>query len=765
MLLATQTKKRLNTFSDVKAKNGFNQLKEEEFVKFPVVVNPAILSSLTPLDGVGRLIMLDRYSYRDNQLESLKIGDTVVTIVKEDPKYPTKGYGTVTKIKDNQVTVKVEYPEDTVVTKPKRTLIKPLELFWEQISYRVAKDIASAEVTKEKENYWFNKFYWMLSEFLAIPGGRIMYGAGIDADVTLFNCFVLPFIQDSRQGIIKHIGLATEIMSRGGGVGSNISTLRPSKATVKGVNGFSSGSIPWADYLSKLTHLIIQGGSRRGAQMIGLSDWHPDIIEFILCKIQNPLLLDKIFKECNDQLIKDKAESYLVRDGDGKPIGVRDLGFMTGANISVLVSDDFMEAVENDGIWDLRFPDLDNLTKEQKEFYNEEWEKIGDVRKWAKMGLPVKVYFSIRAREMWDFINTAARFSAEPGIIFIDRYQKESNSWYYQPIVVTNPCGEQGLPAFGVCNLIAINLDKMFNPITNDVDWELLHEVTVVSQRFADNVVDRSFYFLPDNEKMAKDERREGKGVMGLADLMLKLKLAYGSEDMLKITDKIFEKISVDSYLASSDIAEEKGSFPLFDANKIIQSGFLKRMPEIVINAILTKGLRNVCSLTVAPTGTTGTMVGVSQGLEPYYGFEFFRNGSLGKLTKMIVPIAQEFFNNNPNATELPSYFVSAMMITPEEHIRVQATIQRWVDSSLSKTANAPAGFTVQQTKKLYELAYKLGCKGTTIYVDGSRDTQILTLTTEDNEINGEIKEELFSDTLVCHRYLDENGNLIKECS
>jgi ribonucleoside-diphosphate reductase alpha chain len=748
-----------------------SQLLDEEYQKFYMVENPykiALTSELTPLEGFQRLIMLDRYSYRDSKLETLKAGDTVVVVVKDDPDFPTKGYGKIINFKNNQAIIKLDYPEDAgIIEVPKLKVVKPLEMYWEQISLRVAKAIADVEVTTEKKGYWLTKFYWMLKNFLAIPGGRICYGAGSDLDVTLFNCFVLPFMKDSRKGIMEHISYATEIMSRGGGVGSNISTLRPADALVSGVNGVSSGSVSWANYLSLLTGLIIQGGSRRGAQMIGEADWHPDIIEFILCKIQNHFLLDKLSKEGNDPLIRSKAEHFLVRDDDGNPIGVRDKKYMSGANISVLVSDDFMEAVNNKEMWTLRFPDVENLTPEQKEFYNNEWHNMGDVRKWEELGLPVKVYHSIDANELWNLINTAATYSAEPGIIFIDRYQKEANSWYYSPIIITNPCGEQGLPAFGVCNLIAINLHKMYDKMNNSVNWELLKEVCIVSQRFADNVIDASYYFLPENEKMAKNERRVGKGEMGLADLMIELKLPYGSKEMLKLTEKISKFIAVESYIASADIASEKGSFNLFEADKLLQSGFMRRMPKKVHQAIQKKGLRNVCSLTVAPTGSTGTMVGVAQGLESYYAFEFYRNGQLGKNIKMFIPIAQKYFNENPNATELPEYYVSSMMLTPDQHVMVQASIQKWVDSSISKTANAPSGFTVKQTKRLYEKAYKKGCKGITIYVDGSRETQVLSLT-ESNGKNAmkevEKEDNTVNDTRLC-KFRNENGNIIKECS
>jgi ribonucleoside-diphosphate reductase alpha chain len=240
---------------------------------------------------------------------------------------------------------------------------------------------------------------------------------------------------------MDHIKIATEIMSRGGGVGSCISSLRPRNAIVKGVNGFSSGSVSWANYLSQLTHLISQAGTRRGAQIIGLHVWHPDVLEFIMCKIQNPDLLDLLSRHHNPRIAQ-IAEMYLTRDESGKPIDVVDKQFMTGANISVLITDDFMEKVKSGGMWELKYPDLENLSEEQKEIYDKEWERMpGLIKEWEKRRLPVKVYGIIPARDLWDLITTCARYSAEPGVIFIDRYNKEANSYYYTNIDISNPCG------------------------------------------------------------------------------------------------------------------------------------------------------------------------------------------------------------------------------------------------------------------------------------------------------------------------------------
>lgn len=777
------------------------QLTAEQYKDFPNVVDPITAGAeegVQPIkEGMNYLVMLDRYSLRDNQLKTLKAGDIVVAELKPDPKYPTQGYGILKNVNPftGDLTLDVKFPETVTDNKDnpmdlsnfvvkRDKAFKPLETHWEQICYRVSKGVASVEKTPKLQKFWFKKFYDMLLNLYAIPGGRILYGAGSDNNVTLFNCFVLNYIKDSRKGIAHHRELTMEIMSRGGGVGSNGSTLRPRDAYVAGVNGKSSGSVSWLGDLANLTDLVQQGGSRRGAQMIGLADWHPDLITFVLCKIQNYKILDKITKEIKNPQIVAVAESLLKRDEDGKAIGVHKADFMTGANISVLISDDFMKQVEAKGKWKLRFPDLENFTPEQKEIYDTEWEEMGDVRKWEAKGLPTKVYAEYDAAELWDLLNIASRYSAEPGMIFIDHCNNESNAWYYAPLVVTNPCGEQPLPKNAVCNLIAINLAKMADEKTGKVNYELLTEVTRVTQRFADNVIDHSYYFYDENKKMAYAERRVGKGVMGLGDLMIKLELPYGSEDMLEETDHIFDVIKTESYRESARIAKEKGSFPLYNEEKFLQSGFMKRMDAETIRLIKENGIRNVCSLTVAPTGSTGTMVGVSTGLEPYFSFTYFRSGRLGQFIEVKVDIAQEYMDAHPEATELPDFFVSAMQLSPIAHARVQATIQRHVDSAISKTCNAPSEFSVEDNKELYLSAWKMGCKGVTVYVDGSRDSQVLSLTAEENSFEEsekeqpitveetkaeevkatpESEEDLMMDTRVCTiRY--ENGNQIREC-
>jgi ribonucleoside-diphosphate reductase alpha chain len=292
---------------------------------------------------------------------------------------------------------------------------------------------------------------------------------------------------------------------------------------------------------------------------------------------------------------------------------------------------------------------------------------------------------------------------------------------------------EQGLPAWGVCNLSAINLSKFYDEEKHDVAWDELGKVVRYSTRFLDNVIDATPYHFEDNRKNQKGERRTGLGSMGLAELMIKLGVRYGSPDSLEFLDKLYAFIAREAYLASSEISGEKGSFEHYDGEKLLQSGFMKHMVESfpeVGASIQKNGLRNVTVLTQAPTGSTGTMVGTSTGIEPYYAFEYFRQSRLG-FDKQYVPIAKDWIDAHPGE-ELPDYFVTAQSLSAEDHVRAQAAIQKWIDSSISKTANAPNDFTVEDTMKLYELAFDLGCKGVTIYRDGSRDVQVLSTEKKD---------------------------------
>ncbi|UJF15423.1 vitamin B12-dependent ribonucleotide reductase [Jeotgalibaca sp. MA1X17-3] len=757
-------------------------------------------------DGVARLVMLDRYSFKDTKKETLSEGDFVILTVKEDPKYPARGTGTILSLDWDKGTARIEVSdaykqtldtfgmeEEGIVNRPIITLDKPLELYYEQIAMRNAHGLAEVEISPELRQEAFLEFYEEQKAKNFIPAGRVLYGAGSGTDVTYFNCYVMPFIPDSRGGISEHRKQVMEIMSRGGGVGTNGSTLRPRHALARGVNGRSSGSVSWLDDIAKLTHLVEQGGSRRGAQMIMLTDWHPDIVEFIISKMQNPRILRYIMENFEDEQIQMMAHDKLkftpfspkeinmytgianyknisgnggfdpsvIRDAemklrDGGTYSVTDPEFLTGANISVCITDDFMQAVKNDEDYELRFPDVENYSPEEMKHYDTEWENCGDVREWEAQGNAVRTYRTIKASDLWKLINVCATYAAEPGIFFIDNANEMTNAKAYgQKVVATNPCGEQPLAPYSVCNLAAVNLAEMVNKDMQMVDFEKLERTVRMGVHMQDNVIDSTPYFLEDNRKQALGERRVGLGIMGLADMLIYCGVRYGSEEGNQLIDQVFKTIAVTAYEQSIELAKTRGSFPFLVGEtgketqqlreKFVNTGFMKKMPEHIREGVLKYGIRNSHLLTVAPTGSTGTMAGVSTGLEPYFSFSYFRSGRLGKFIEVKAEIVQEVAERNPkmDLDNLPDYFITAKSLSPEEHVDVQTTIQRWIDSSISKTVNAPKGYTVDQVQAIYERLYDGGAKGGTVYVDGSRDSQVLTLKAEENVMDeGEQEEE-----------------------
>lgn len=624
------------------------------------------------LSDLGYKIFMDRYALKDGTKKSLAVGDTVVVCV--DVETGQREIGRVVAIEDGRHTV--ELVDGSRVEKYAEHIDKPLETTPAELQARVGRGIAAVEPTEALRQEWEANFRWLMDDWKFVPGGRILTAAGSDQLLTLYNCYVVPSPRDSRGGIVETLSQMMEIMSRGGGVGINVSSLRPRHSYVKGVNGRSSGAVSWGALYSFVTGLIEQGGSRRGALMLICDVWHPDVLEFITSKTE--------------------------------------AGKITNANISVGITDDFMQAVEEDGEWELRFPDATHAE------YGERW--TGDLGEWVAAGLPVVTYKRVRARELWHKIIESAWASAEPGLFFVDRYNYYSNSWYYGRILCTNPCAEQGLPGWGVCNLGAINLGRF--AVDGGVNWEELGKAVRYGVRFLDNVIDATPYFFEENERQQKSERRVGLGTMGLAELLIRCGIRYGSPESIEFIDELYKFIAVQSYLASADYAAEKGAFPQFQAEPFLNSGFMRNMPEEVRQAVHEKGCRNVTLLTQAPTGTTGTMAGTSTGIEPFYFWSYYRKSRLG-MHEERVGVLQEWLEAHGDEP-LPDYFVSAMDLRPEEHVRVEAAIQRWVDSSISKTCNVPNDWTVDETRELYELMYRLGCKGGTIYRDGSRDEQVL---------------------------------------
>lgn len=554
----------------------------------------------------------------------------------------------------------------------------------EEMWTRIAKAVSLVE-KKSKQKIWEKEFYSILKDFKYVPGGRILSGAGTGYDVSFYNCFVIPSPKDSRGGILETLGNMVEIMARGGGVGINLSSLRPRGARVKKVNGFSSGPINWASLFSVATKDIIQqGGTRRGALMLMLWDWHPDIEEFITVK--------------------------------------QDLSKINGANLSLNISDAFMEAVDHDADWPLVFPDIKDPE------YDEKW--TGDLDAWKKMGKRVIVHKIVKARKLWDLVATAAWKSAEPGVVFMERYNKLYNNYYWNKIIAVNPCGEEGLPSWGVCNLGSINLSALVKEKDIDekgkFDFKALKDIVRTAVRFQDNVVDMDPYVFEGIRKtQLEGERRIGLGTMGLGDTLIKLHIRYGSPESLEFIDKVYKLIRDEAYKASSEFAKEKGSFLKYDKKLYLAGKFVSQLSEDVRKSIKKNGIRNSLLLMQAPTGSTSLMAGTTSGIEPVYEFEFARHDRLGDhvIRHELYDAWYKKHENEIKTGKLkkPEWFVSANELTPEDHVRVQGIIQKYIDASISKTVNAPNSHTVEDVKKLYNLAYKLGCKGIAYMRDGSR--------------------------------------------
>lgn len=689
------------------------------------------------------LLQLDRYTVKEMDVSKLNIGDVVVAIYDESiPEYPQKDFGRVIEM-DNQTVTFIGEVSNQTLTVPRRHVLIPLDYKWSDSVERYVLGAMSIEETYKHQDLdtFKDRMYDSLYKEKIVPGGRVQASMGIyekygkQFDLTAYNCYVLPNPKDSRKGIINgSLSEMTEIMSRGGGVGIALSTLRPRNARVYGVNGISSGSVSWGGLLSYATGLIEQGGSRKGALMLQLHISHPDIFDFITIK--------------------------------------RESGKITNANLSVQITKEFMEAVENDADWHLIFPDTRHAA------YDNDWaDKYQDIHDWLEAGLPVEIYQTVKARELYDLIIESAHASAEPGVMVYDhmndgympstqqliplegtglyKLDPESlkkkheatpwnNTYYYQKNVSSNPCGEQPLCGNGICNLIHINLAEFFNKETNDVDWDDLKQAVADAIRYADDVIDYTVYFREENERVQKEQRRIGMGTLGLHDLLIDLELRYGSDESIAFIDRLYAFIKNSAYEASAKLAEVRGRFPKYD-EKILEARVPKSLDDDVKALIKKHGLRNSHLLTQAPTGTTGTKTGSegysrSTGVEPFFSIKWERESRLGKTIDYLGK-AKDYLERTGEKV-LPDYFVSAMCvekdgtpkITPKNHVDVQVAIQKHNDSAISKTCNVPNHFTVEQTKELYSYGIEKGVVGLTIYRDGSRDTQVLRSVSDEEE-------------------------------
>ena len=527
---------------------------------------------------------------------------------------------------------------------------KPLDATVEDSWRRIARALATVEKDAPK---WEDKFYSALEDFKFLPAGRITAGAGTARKVTLFNCFVMGTIPDSMGGIFEMLKEAALTMQQGGGIGYDFSTVRPKGALVKGVAADASGPLSFMDVWDAMCRTIMSAGSRRGAMMATMRCDHPDIEDFITAK-------------------SDAARLRMF-------------------NVSVLITDPFMEAVKANKSWDLVFEG--------------------------------KVFKTVNALDLWNKIMKSTYDFAEPGVIFIDRINKANNLHYCETIAATNPCGEQPLPPYGACLLGSINLSRLVkDPFEKNaqVDLDVLNELVATAVRMMDNVVDASNFPLPEQAIEAQNKRRIGLGVTGLADALLMTGLEYGTDEAARKTDEWLHAIARASYLASVELAKEKGAFPLFDAEPYLQSEAMKVMDADVRDAIREHGIRNALLTSIAPTGTISLYAGnVSSGIEPVFAYAYTRkvlqkDGS--RTEEEVVDYAVQMWRDKFGDKALPSYFVNAQTLAPLAHVKMQAAAQKWIDSSISKTINCPEDISFDAFKDVYMEAYETGCKGCTTY-------------------------------------------------
>ena len=530
---------------------------------------------------------------------------------------------------------------------------------------RIARSLAEVEA---EPKVWEDRFYGALEDFKYLPAGRITAGAGTARSVTLFNCFVMGTIPDSMGGIFEMLKEAALTMQQGGGIGYDFSTIRPKGAGVKGVAADASGPLSFMDVWDAMCRTIMSAGSRRGAMMATMRCDHPDIEDFIGAKA-------------------DAARLRMF-------------------NLSVLVTDDFMEAVKSDGSWDLVFDG--------------------------------KVYRTVQARDLWNRVMRATYDYAEPGVIFIDRINQANNLSYVETIAATNPCGEQPLPPYGACLLGSINMARLVTDPFEDaaaLDVDALNDLVATAVRMMDNVVDASRFPLEAQRAEAHAKRRIGLGVTGLADALLMLGLRYGSDEAARQTEDWLHAIARAAYLASVQLAKEKGAFPLFDADKYLASGTMQMMDEDVRNAIREHGIRNALLTSIAPTGTISLYAGnVSSGIEPVFAYAYTRKVLQKDGTRTeeeVVDYAVQMWREKFGDRALPEYFVNAQTLAPLEHVKMQAAAQKWVDSSISKTINCPEDISFEAFKDVYMEAFETGCKGCTTYRPNDVTGSVLSVSEE----------------------------------
>ncbi len=604
---------------------------------------------------------------------------------------------------------------------------------------RVAKALAEIEATPELQEKWEERFLWALRNG-AIPAGRITSNAGAKEHkpaTSTINCTVSGTIQDSMNQILGKVHEAGLTLKAGCGIGYEFSTLRPRGAYVSGAGAYTSGPLSFMDIYDKMCFTVSSAGGRRGAQMATFDVGHPDVMDFVRAK--------------------------------------REAGRLRQFNLSLLITEEFVEAVKNDADWKLAFPltekeiETDNIDLGDKE--SVVWRDWPHGRGYAtnETGkVACKIYKTIRARRLWDVIMSSTYDYAEPGFILIDKVNEMNNNWFCEDVRATNPCGEQPLPPYGACLLGSINLTKFVrNAFTKEAsfDWDSFREVVRIFTRMLDNVVDINGLPLEQQQREIMHKRRHGMGYLGLGSAITMLRMRYGEADSLEFTERVTKELALEGWRTGVELAEEKGPAPIMEEEFTITSEMMANRPEMAIDnwkvgdkikgkilhanysrymqqlakeapelvaQIAEKGCRFTHHSSIAPTGTISLSLAnnASNGIEPSFAHHYSRNVIReGKKSKEKVDVFsfellayRKLINPNaiPDATneheKLPEYFISADDVSPKQHVDIQAAAQKWIDSSISKTANVPTNFPYEEFKNIYLYAYEKGLKGCTTF-------------------------------------------------
>lgn len=540
---------------------------------------------------------------------------------------------------------------------------------------RVARALASVE--PEQAPLWEKRFYSILGSFRFIPGGRILAGAGTDRPVTLFNCFVMGAIEDSVSAGFEALQEGALTMQQGGGIGCDFSRLRPTGDVADGHVGVASGPVACMRVWNDMCATLLTTNARRGAMMATLSCDHPDIEQFIDAKA-----------------------------------GGKELRHF---NLSVLISDAFMQALAADGEWALVIPCAAGEPAPTQP---------GETLAHDAHARRSRVYRHVRARDLWNKLMRANYDYAEPGVIFIDRVQSLNNLLYCEKIRATNPCGEIPLPPYGACDLGSLNLTKFVqSPFTQqaELDWDALRKITAIAVRMLDNVYEISAFPLQRQRDVALRSRRIGLGITGLADALIMLGITYGDAASLRLAADIMQEICHSAYRASIDLAKEKGHFPAFEADAYLASPFVSALPKDIRAAIASHGIRNSHLTAIAPTGSISLLANnISSGLEPVFAVEYGRLVQEGEeipRLEQTVDYAVQLYRTTTGITgHMPAAMVTAGDVEPEAQLSMQAALQKHVDNAISKTVSVPAAFEFARFSKLFETAYGLGLKGCTTF-------------------------------------------------